>query len=60
MSDGPSEVEIYGRPAVVEKRLPMTSVVRWQDNGTQGFVLTALIEAVEDADADTDAMETQT
>jgi len=32
------EVEIYNRPAKVEKVVDSHVVVRWQDNGTQGFV----------------------
>lgn len=37
MSD---RVTIYNRPATVEKALPDSdrSIVRWQDNGTQGVV----------------------
>lgn len=41
-------IRVYNRPARVEKRLPTTSIVRWQDNGTQGFVPTETLEEVED------------
>jgi hypothetical protein len=36
--------EVYSSPAVVERRLETVSVVRWQDNGTQGFVPTDDLE----------------
>jgi hypothetical protein len=40
-TDDMDRIEVFGRPAVIEQRHPTVSVVRWQDNGTQGFVPTA-------------------
>lgn len=39
---------VYNRPARVEKRLPSTSIVRWLDNGVQGFVPTDLLPPEEE------------
>jgi hypothetical protein len=41
-------VRVYNRPAKVEKLLPSTSIVRWQDNGTQGFVPTDLLDSADE------------
>jgi hypothetical protein len=44
---GMERVEVFNRPAVVEQRRATVSTVRWQDNGTQGFVPTDELEVTD-------------
>lgn len=45
MSESKSEtVEIWNRPAKIEKRFSTTVRVRWQDNGTRGYIAIAEVD----------------